>query len=321
MGKKYVITVDLGGTKILTAVLNEKKEIVKRVKVSTVIENGPDHIVNSIAKAVKKTIKKAKIEEKEVSAVCLGVPGTVNPKTGIIAVAPNLGIKEFNIKEALGKYFKIPVLIENDVNLAALGIKTFEFNDDTNNMLVVFVGTGIGSALLFKGELYRGSSFYAGEIGHIMISGRNIAGGMKGSSFENVASRTAIVKSIRDEISKGRKSIITDIVPEGEKIKSKALAAAMEEGDALVKKHINKASQVIGGVLAGITTLLNIDTIVLGGGVVEAMENHVLPVIKESFDQAVLEEPGKAVKIVPTKLGDDAPLYGGIPLAKEFLKK
>lgn len=320
MKKEFIISVDLGGTKILSALLNSKSEILNRVKVETEIDKGAEYIVDSITKAVNEILSSSNIKSSEVKAICLGVPGTVNPDEGMIYNAPNLNVKNFNIKLALSKYFDIPVLIENDVNIAALGIKKFEFKDKVKNMLVVFVGTGIGAALIFDGKMYRGSSFFAGEIGHMKVSANGKLTGKKiDSTFETLASRTAIVNSIKKEIKKGKKTILTKLSEGKPKIKSKMLLTALQKKDKLVTKHLNNAGVIIGNVLGSVTTLLNIDTIVIGGGVFEAMGDYLLPVVKENFSKSVLPEPGKDIKIVLTKLGDDAPLFGGLSLAEEFL--
>lgn len=320
MAKNHVISIDVGGTKILSAMLNINNEIIERVKIPTDISNGSKYIVECIAESVSKLLAETGVKQNSIKAVCLGVPGTVNPHTGVIAVAPNLDITDFNIKKAMQKYFDIPVLIENDVNLGGLGVKSFEFEDDVNNMLVVFLGTGIGGALIFNGSLYRGSSFYAGEIGHMRVSSKGELGiSPEDSTFENTASRTAIVKSIINDLKDDKKNPLNDVIKGKGKIKSKALANAVKSKNNIAVKHVNRACKVIGGVLGSITTLTNLDTIVLGGGVMEAMGDYMLPLIKESFYDAVLPEPGEHVKLVETKLGDDAALYGGISLANEFL--
>ena len=316
--KKSIITVDFGGTKILAALLNNKNEIIGKVKTPTESGEGADKMVEAIAGTVIEVLRQNNLSGEDVEAVCLGVPGTVNPFTGIVENAPNIGMSNYNIKEALQKYFPIPVLIENDVNLAALGIKKFEFNDNVNNMLVVFIGTGIGSGLIFNGKIYRGSSYFAGEIGHMVINSAKAAG--KAKSFEQTASRTAIVDGIVMDIKKGKKSVLSGQVNEGKKIKSKSLLNALNENDKVVVKHIDNACGIIGSVLANVTTLLNVDTVVLGGGVIEAMNEFMMPRIIESFKNTVLEGPGKIVKIIETKLGDDAALYGGSSMVEEFLK-
>ena len=272
MTSKYLVTIDLGGTKILSALINSKNEICARAKIPTDIDAGVEKLVVSIADSVKLLLKENNVAEREVKSVCLGVPGTVNPFTGIINEAPNLGIKNYNIKRALSKYFTIPVLIENDVNLAGLGIKKIELKDKVNNMLVVFVGTGIGGALFFDGKIYRGSSFFAGEIGHMKVDSKGgFSISKKHSTFELNAARPAMVNAIKKDLQKGKKSELKEYKSSKKALKSKKLAAAVKANDPVATKHIAKASASIGTVIGSVTTLLNLDTIVMGGGVVEAI--------------------------------------------------
>jgi len=316
--KEYLITVDLGGTKILSALFDKENKIIERVKIPTDAKKGAKHLVKDIASSVKQLIKQAGVKSGNVIAVSMGVPGTVNPESGMIETAPNLDIKKFNIKQSLEDLIEIPVLIENDVNLAGLGIKKYEYKNNVKNMLVVFVGTGIGGALFFNGKLYRGSSFYAGEIGHIKVDKNGAFSSEPDSSFEELASRTAIVNSIVQHIKKGKKSVLENFVKEDKKIKSKSIAKAISKDDDLVKKEISKGCKIIGTVLGSLTTLLNFDSIVLGGGLLEANHEFMLPKIQDAFNKSVVKEIGRVVKLNVTKLGDDAPLYGGIALSEEF---
>jgi len=318
--KNYVITIDVGGTKILSALIDKNKQIVERVKIPTDASKGPGFIVECIVDSINQLLQKTGVNIKSVKALSLGIPGTVNPESGIITDAPNLNIKNFNVKKELQKNFDVPVLLDNDVNMAGLGIKIFEYNNKVNNMLVVFVGTGIGGALFFNGKMYRGSTFFAGEIGHMKVNAKGyLANDDDSLGFENIASRTAMVNTIIEK-SKKHKTYLTKYIKKGEKIKSKHLAKAIKKDDKLVKEVISEGCKVIGTLLGSITTLLNLDTIVVGGGAVEANEEFMLPKIQKAFDKAVIKEIGKSVKITGTKLGDDAPLYGGLGLAEEFLK-
>ncbi len=303
----------------MSALINNNNEIIYRDKQPTKIGKGPKHIVKNISQSIQKILKENNLDQSQIEAISLGVPGTVNPHSGLISVAPNLGIVNFNIKESLAEEFQIPVLIENDVNIAGLGIKIFELNNEVKNMLVVFVGTGIGGSLFIDGQLYRGSSYFAGEIGHMKVDENGKFSGDKSLTFENIASRTGIVNSIISDIKHGKKSQLSEFVSKNRKIKSKAIASAIESKDKVVIKNIDKGCRVIGTVLGSLTTLLNVDTIVLGGGLLEASGDYMLPKIKDAFNNSVLKAPGEIVHIVVTKLGDDAPLYGGIALAEEFL--
>lgn len=324
MERKYIISIDMGGTKILGSIINSKEGIVKRYKRSTKVQKGNPKKKNDFAatlyEIVQELLSSSKISENQISAICLGIPGSVNPITGKIGIAPNLNIKNYNIKEKLQKFTKIPVLIENDVNLATLGIQHFGYGIDKKNMLVVFVGTGIGGGLVFNSHLYRGTTFFAGEIGHIEIESEGPQCGCgKIGCFEAFASRTAIVRDIVADIKSGKKSVLSKLVKENTPIKSKALLNAMTRGDKLVARHINAASEKIGLVLANLNNLLNFEIIVLGGGVIEALHSFILPKVRESFKNHSLVSSAKGVRLVATKLGDDAALYGGLALAEEFL--
>jgi len=318
---KYIISVDMGGTKILASLINSKNGIIARIKKPTNIEAGASSYVKDIANIILKLSHSPKLKNDKIEAVCLGVPGSVNPHTGIIGLAPNLGLKNFNMKLKLEKLIPFPILIENDVNLGALGIKNFGVGKTSTNMLAVFIGTGIGGGIIINGKIYRGKNFVAGEIGHVLVkkNGPKCGCGRKGC-FEAIASRTAMVNNIINDIKRGeKKSVLSTLIKSNQRIKSGALRDAINAGDKVVIKRIADACVTIGDVLASITNLMNFDMIVLGGGVIEALEDFMLPIIKKEFQNHVLADSAKGVKIVASKLGDDAAIYGGLVLAEEFL--
>ena len=320
MHKESIISIDMGGTKVLGCVVNSKEGIISQVKKPTDPKASRKKYVQQLAEVADDLIEKVHIDKKKIKAVCLGVPATLNPETGIIGLAPNLGLKNFNIKKMLEAEIPFPVLIENDVNLGALGVKNFGVAKKAINMLAVFVGTGIGGGLIIDGKMYRGSNYVAGEIGHMLVekNGPKCGCGRKGC-FEAIASRTAIVNKIIRDIKSGKPSKLSKLVKSGERIKSKSLASAVKSGDKVVRKRIKEGCDVIGGVLASISNLLNLDMIVLGGGMIEALDFYMLPLIKKSFYEHALNDSTKGLKIVASKLGDDAAIFGGIALAEELL--
>ena len=320
MPGKSIVAVDMGGTKILASVVNSKDGIIARVKEPTDPNSSQDKYVNALASIVTQVVKKSGVQKRNIKAVCIGVPGSVNPVSGLISLAPNLGLKNFKIKEKLQAKIPFPVLIENDVNLGAIGIKQFGAGRKSKNLLAVFVGTGIGGGIIVNEKIYRGSQFVAGEIGHILVDANGpICGCGNRGCFEAIASRTAIVNNIISDIKSGKKSELAEKVKAGERIKSKALANAIKNGDKVVIKRISEGCDVIGGVLASLANFMNFDTIVLGGGMIEAMDKFMMPKIKDSLYQHILQASSKGLKIVPSKLGDDAAIWGAIGLAEEFL--
>ncbi|HMN25652.1 MAG: ROK family protein [Ignavibacteriaceae bacterium] len=321
MQEKFIVSVDMGGTKILASVLNSKKGIIARQKKPTNTESGTKVYVKDIAELITKVVVSSKLKKQNIVAVCLGVPGSVNPKTGIIGLAPNLGIKNYNMKAELEKLIPYPVLLENDVNLGALGVKNYGIGKSATNMLAVFVGTGIGGGVVIDKKMYRGFNFVAGEIGHMLVqkNGPKCGCGKKGC-FEAIASRTAVVNNIIYDIKKlKKKSVLADLVKSNQRIKSGSLKNAIAKKDKVVIKRITESCETIGGVLASVCNLMNFDMIVLGGGVIEALGNFMMPIIKREFQNHVFDAAAKGVKIVASKLGDDAAIYGGLALAEEFL--
>jgi len=320
MQRDSIISIDMGGTKVLGCVVNTKEGIISRVKKPTDPTASRKEYALQLVEVVNELIEETNISKKKIKAVCLGVPGTVNPVTGVIGIAPNLGLKNFNIKKMLEAEIPFRVLIENDVNLGALGIKNFGVGKKASNLLAVFVGTGIGGGLIIENKLYRGSNFGAGEIGHMLVekNGPKCGCGRKGC-FEAIASRTAIVNKIIKDIKSGKISKLSKLVKSGERIRSKSLASAVKSGDKVVRKRIKEGCDVIGGVLASISNLLNLDMIVLGGGMIEAVDFYMMPLIKKSFSEHVMNDSAKGLKIVASKLGDDAAIFGGIALVEEFL--
>jgi glucokinase len=310
----------MGGTKILAAVINSKQGIVARAKMATKSNSSEKEYIDELTAITHQVISDSGLNESRIKAVCIGIPGSVNPYTGRIGLAPNLGLKNFFIKKKLQKMIPFPILIENDVNIGALGIKNFGVGKNSRNMLMMFIGTGIGGALIFDGKIYRGTNFMAGEIGHMIVQENGpVCGCGKKGCFEAFASRTAIVRNILADKRTKKKSIIGKLVPSGEKIRSKALAEAVRKKDKVVLEHLKNACDIIGVVSANLSNALNVDEIVYGGGLIEALGDAMLPMIKASYYKHVLKDAAVGTKLVESKLGDDAAIYGGIALAEEFL--
>lgn len=320
MKNNYVISIDMGGTKILTAAVNPEEGIVARVKQATKVAEGKINYPKILAKSVDELLETAGIAAEQVKAVSIGIPGSVNPETGIIGLAPNLGIKNYQIKKELEKHIPFPVFIENDVNLGVLGIHRFGVGKGHDNILAVFIGTGIGGGLIINGKIYRGNTFTAGEIGHMhLVDNGPLCGCGKLGCYEAIASRTAIVREITKDILAGKRSKLSKLIKSKAQIKSKSLSAAVKANDKVVIKHVTNSAVVTGKILAGINNLLNLDQIVLGGGVIEALHGFYMPLIKESFKEYSLRDSSKATKVVVSKLLDDAAIFGGIALAEEYL--
>jgi glucokinase len=321
---EHVVGVDLGGTKILAAVFNGSFENVGTAKLSTKSQRGVEAVIERIARCVQDAIDEADLSLKQVAGVGIGAPGAVDSEAGTVIFAPNLeGWKDVALKKQLEKLLGVPVFVENDCNISALGVYVAELKSKPRHMLGIFVGTGIGGGLVINGELYSGIGHTAGEVGHMVldVNGPKCGCGNKGC-FEALASRTAIFQQIKAGIKEGQKTILTEMLGDNlEDLRSGDLRKAIRRGDKFVDKVIESASEYIGIATANLVNILNPEVVVLGGGVIEALQDEMMSVIIETAKDYAMPGSMKGVEIVASKLGDHAGITGGGVLARRETKK
>jgi glucokinase len=320
----YVVGVDLGGTKTLAAVVASNGEILCRVKAKTPVEQGPPGVLAAVATCVKDAIAESKVSRSSVIGVGIGVPGPLDPVTGVVKIAPNLGWKDVPVKALLEKDVKLDVFVENDVNAGTVAEHRLGAGAGVNDLIGIFVGTGIGGGLIFGGRLHHGFGKVAGEIGHMIIevNGPRCGCGNRGC-FEAMASRTAIVRDLANAVAKGRKTVLTKMAGNGDlrQIGSSALADAYRRGDKLAVKIIKRAARYCGIAVASLLNLLNPEMVVLGGGVVEALGADYVNRVAKAAAKRTFDVTLEGVRIVPARLGDDAVFLGAACLARERAAK
>jgi glucokinase len=319
----HVIGVDLGGTKILAGVFNHTLESIGTAKLSTKSQRGVDKVVERIARCVQDAADEADLSMKQIAGVGIGAPGAVDFDSGTVIFAPNLeGWKEVPLKKDLEKALGVPVFVENDCNIAALGVYVAELKSKPRSMVGIFVGTGIGGGLVVNGELYSGYCHTAGEIGHMVldVSGPKCGCGNKGC-FEALASRTAIFQQIKAGVKDGEKTILSEMLGNDlEDLRSGDLRKAIRRGDKFVDRIIEGASEYIGIATANLINILNPEVVVLGGGVIEALADEMMSVIVETAKDYAMPGTMKGVEIIPSKLGDNAGITGAAVLARRETK-
>lgn len=321
--KVPLIGLDLGGTKILASVVDEDGKILSRCKKKTKAEKSCQDVITRIALCARGAVEEAGLDWKSIRAAGIGAPGALNPQTGVIDLAPNLNWKNIPLRDLLAKELDIPVFINNDVNMGVLGEHRIGAGVGLQNVVGIFIGTGIGGGLVFNGRIYEGSSFMAGEIGHIpMVENGPLCGCGKKGCFEAVAGRLAIVREIQTEFKNGRKTVLQGMTSgELTNIKSKHLAQAWKDKDPLVMEQIAKAAHYIGLGVSIAITILNPDAVILGGGVVEALDADFIKLIVRSAREHTIPPLFKATKICRALLGDDAIIIGSALYAREHLEK
>ncbi len=322
MAKRFGLGVDVGGTKILAGVIDlDSGAVVGQAKKKTKAILGGAEILARLGDTAEAALADAKLPKgTALAGVGVAIAGQVDPERGVLIDAPNLGgARDLPIGDTLGRRLGLPVRLGNDVQGAALGEVRFGGGVGVERLLCVFVGTGVGGAIVHNGALERGATATAGEIGHLVVhaDGRFCGCGGRGH-LEAYASRTAITKVLLEELRRGRPSILRDLLrkegldqdaPGGTAIRSGILAKAVAERDELVLETLHDAGRYLGLGLASAINFYNPHRIVLGGGVIEAVPLLVelaAPLAKRE----ALSVPGAAVEIVASKLGDDAGIIG-----------
>lgn len=322
--KVYALGIDLGGTKTLAAVIDVASgEVVASERKRTRAERGQDFVSQRTIELTTAALDKAGLGDgKDLMAIGVGAAGQIDRAAGIVTDAPNLGVHDMPLGDILGKHFGKPVYVGNDVEVAAMGESLYGSGHGYNNFVCIFVGTGIGSGIVQHGRMYTGLSGTAGEVGHMTIqAGGRICGCGSLGCLEAYASRTAITKAILAEIHHGRPSVLSDDamrqLREGETvIRSGILASAIQQKDELVIEKVKEAGDYLGYGLASVMNFYNPDAIILGGGVIEAIDLLYDTAVHRARTIA-LSMPAQKTPILRAKLGDFSGVVGAACLAAQ----
>lgn len=306
--KELYIGVDLGGTKIYTALANVNGEILKEIVVPTEASKGSEQIIDKIKDSIRYVSQEVTLEK--VKAIGIGSPGPLKVKDGIIAEPPNLPIRNYNIVEDIENEFGVKVYLDNDANAATLAEYLFGQGIGTENMVFITASTGVGGGAILNGKLYRGSTSNAVELGHTTVkyNGRVCGCGNRGC-VESLASGTAI-KAIADERIKEN----TTSLSQYEEITSKEVFDEAKKGDKLANSIVRECIGYLGVAVANAANTFDPDMIVLGGGVLNAGD-IIFEIIEEEMQERCLNTIRENCKVKPAKLGGKAGVLGAVALA------
>lgn len=306
---KNRIGIDVGGTNVKIALVNDKGNILYSNSVPTRAEMGYEYTVNNIKQAIRDLITETGVTN--IEGIGFDFPGQIDYKNGIVRLAPNIpGWVNIPIAKIIEDEFKIPTRIDNDVHCAALGELKFGAGQDCENFICMTVGTGIGSGIVINGKLVRGASNAAGELGHIKLQMHEgpLCGCGDYGCLEAFASGPSIVAMAEEYISGGKSTKFREMASGGE-ITPYIVAEAAKLGDPVAKRIFTKVGEYIGFGLASVVNLLNPEKIIIGGGVADAGDILIEP-IKETIKKRAMVVAGSAVEIVPAKLANTAGVIG-----------
>lgn len=314
---KTVVGIDLGGTNMQIGVVREDGSIIGRCKRKTKAVLGLDGVVDRLVEGVQRACDDAGLDPKRLGAVGIGVPGAIDMPRGMVLEAPNLGWFDVPIQKILEKRIGCRVAVDNDVNVAVWGEYKRGAARGHGDVLGAWVGTGVGGGLVIGGQLYRGTSFTAGELGQTWIIP---GGGPAARTVEHHSSRTAIVDAVIRSLSRYPKSVMHKVVEQKKGIiGSSEVADAYLKGDELVIEVVEHAAWILGIAIANVVTLLSINSVVLGGGMTEALGDAFVDLVRKSLVQAVFPAKLADCRVVATALRDEAGVQGAALLAGEAI--
>lgn len=319
MSHEFYIGFDLGGTKMLSLVMDQNYEVLGRAKTKTPAAESPEELVQAMVETIRASMAEAGVLEKKIEAIAIGSPGPLDSKTGRILSTPNLGSKDFPVCALLQKEFDLPVMLDNDVNAGTWGEFKFGVGRGLSNVLGVSPGTGVGGAIILGGHLYRGARGYAGELGHMIIQyeGPRCGCGLRGD-LESLCSRSALSKEAVHIAATGRSAILAEKAgTDFKRVKSSALAKAYLEGEPEVVKLINRSAEMLGVGMGNLCTLFDPDAIIIGGGLVEKLGKGYLKRVKDSMSRHSANPAVNEVSILLSSLGDDAVAKGAVSLYRD----
>lgn len=310
-----IVGVDLGGTNIRVVVFNTGMEMLGRHEAPTLASEGEEMVIRRIAGCVREALEAAKVEPAAVSGVGVGAAGLTDWKTGTVLLASNLRWKDVPLAEMLSHELDgVPVSVDKDTNAAALAEARLGAGRSFHHFLYVTAGTGIGGGLVLNGELYRGATGGAGDIGHVVVDpeGPRCGCGNRGC-VEVFSSGGGIVNRAEGLLSSGRPETENSSLM-GKTVTTEAVFEAASGGDAVARSVVDRAGAMLGLALANYVNLNNPEAVVLGGGLLRAGEMYRAPVEREMKNKA-LPALAEAVSLVPPELGDDVGAIGAALLA------
>jgi glucokinase len=313
----FFIGLDLGGSTLKGALISDSGEIIQETRFEAQ-QKGPDALFGQVVQAAL-DLRDNSAGGGRIGGIGVGIPGLVNRKTNRIEVMPNLpALSQIDITTELSRETGLQVILDNDANTAAYGELQVGAARGRREVFFVTLGQGIGAGLIINGQIYRGAGGYAGEFGHMTIDPEGIecACGNIGC-LETIASGPNIVRRTRERLYRDRTSSLSRLaIPRDREFTAEDIAHAAREGDEMAQVMMERTGMFLGIALAAVINLLNVEMVVMGGGVMDAGDLILKPTIKETRRRA-FPHSFNGCEIVIAELGASAGMIGAALMARD----
>jgi glucokinase len=321
MTKSCTLGIDIGATKTMFALFNDELELLDEIKIKTEPGKGERAFIERLNASVQTLLQQAGKKDFEVTGVGAGIPGEVDIDGARIEACPNIPfLPQIGLHERLAKLTRCPVAFANDCHVALLGEHQVGAAAGYNNVIGVFLGSGVGGAVMINGHLHLGVSGSAGDIGHYLLHPiEPLAGSDHQGFLDDFVSRTALSSDAARLAAKQwapylQKDAGTDV----RNIRSSHLAKAIKHGDKCIEDLVRSRMRMVGIVLSNFVDFLNPELVLLGGGLVEAMPQLVRTEVKMGIQEHTTPRARKAVRVVVSKLKRHAVTTGAAKLAQAY---
>ncbi|MEA4907991.1 MAG: ROK family protein [Chloroflexi bacterium] len=314
--KKYAIGIDVGGTKVAAGLMDQAGELLATYKTTAHSEREPGYVIEAIEQSCQALLDQSGIAKEEVQGIGLGFAGTVNGPAGVVLISSNLPAwNHMPLRDTLAKSLGMPVVMENDANVAALAELRYGAGQGVKNMCYVCFSTGYGMGIVINGQIYSGHTGTAGELSHVVVDvhGPDCTCGKKGCLMA-YASGIGISRAIYERIERGEDTLLKqDATPDRRRIKGEAVLKAVQAGDRLAGEVLHTAGYYFGLGLSIVVQIINPELIVIGGGLTKMGDALMQPVM-QGYRETVQPELQDSVKFKPCALCDQVGVVGAASL-------
>jgi glucokinase len=317
--ERPVLAIDLGGTKIISALVSPDGQLIAKERCLTLADEGQQSVINRLLLAIDHLLQLKSVDSSQLDSISIAAAGGIDIKKGLVTSSPHLpDWHNVALRDIVRDKYGVSTFLLNDASAAALGEHRFGAGKGVNNLILLAIGTGIGGGIIIDGKLYQGPSGSAGEIGHmtIDISGQKDTCGNIGC-LETLVSGPAMAGEAKRRIAQGEKSSLVEMVAgKIEDITAEEIEIAARRGDSLALDIINEVASYLGVGLVNVVNIFNPEMIIIGGGVGK-LGDLLLDPARRIVKERAFQISAQAVRIVTAQLGDEAGLLGAAVFALE----
>jgi len=312
--KQFAVGVDLGGTNLRVAAVDETGALLEKISLPTRAQQSRETVIREMCEAIQRLSERL-AGAGQLAGIGVGVPGIIYMETGTLRQSPNLpGWENFPVRREIESVLRTRVWLDNDANVAALGEQWLGAGRDVRSLCMLTLGTGVGGGIVLDGKIWRGFLGMAGELGHLVVAENGVRCPCGGQGcLETESSASAIVRKAQEALAAGRSPALGKLVQQGSAITSESVYQAAQAGDAPCREIFASAGRYLGIALASLVNALNLPLYVIGGGAAEAWDLFAPAMLDELRRRSYIFCEG-STRVEKSMLQGDAGLYGAARL-------